>query len=101
MAKELKTKSVNTVARYKKNNQIDDDNYFDFVEALDVFLRLNWGSQWDDKYEKHCEIDFRPSLSWTEDKVIKDNPYYNEINEDNYEAIFNEIMEHRDTKGDI
>lgn len=72
---------------------IDGDNYFDYAEALHTWLSLNHEGQSSRKYELLSQSLFSPGAGYSEERVENENPYYNEITEENYEQIFNEIEE--------
>lgn len=70
---------------------INDENLFEWSEALYTWLSLNYDGQWSDRYRAMCSIDFKPGRLWSESRVEKENPYFCEINEDNWEDIFEAI----------
>ena len=75
--------------------EFDEENYFELVEALYTWLILNHSGENSVEYELQCRIvdewKFNPGPCYSESKVEKDNFYYPEINEENFEDLFNDL----------
>lgn len=70
---------------------INQENYFDYAEALHCYLTLNHEGLWSTEYELLCKSKFRPSPLWSESKVELENEVYSLINKDNFESLFSEL----------
>ena len=73
------------------NKVIDEENFFEFAEALHAFFSLNHEGQTSEFYECLSRSQFNPSFSWSESKVIEENSYFNEVNESNAVDLFEEL----------
>ena len=75
--------------------EIDEENYFELVEALYTWLVLNHSGQNSVEYELQCRIvdewKFNPGFLYSESKVEENNLYYEEINEENFEGLFENL----------
>jgi hypothetical protein len=78
---------------------ITKDNLFDFYEAMHCYLTVNHEGLRSRQYELLCQSEFTPSPSWSETKVIKENEYFNLINDANYEILFEQL--NRELKNEL
>jgi len=57
-------------------------------------LTLYHAGQWSKKYELLCRSKFRPGPTWSEQRVIEENYFFDEIeryNDDELEQLMNEL----------
>lgn len=71
--------------------QINEENYFEYAEAIHAYCILNHGGQTCPLYQILSMSDFSPGIFWSESKVALDNPVYSEINSSNVESLFNQL----------
>lgn len=74
-------------------SRINDDNYFDYAEAIHCFATLNHEGQNSRLYRVLSASHFRPGIFWTESKCEEDNSVYGELTNDNCEKLFDELCE--------
>ena len=72
---------------------ITQDNLFDFYEAMHCWLTVNIDGKSSRQYELLCQSSFKPSPFWSETKVMKENEYFDLINDENYEILFEQLTE--------
>lgn len=67
---------------------------FELVEALYTFSILNHGGLHSDLYALQCEIGgyFSPGMGFSESNVEENNEFYNEIDENNVQHIWNRVQ---------
>lgn len=70
---------------------IDEDNVFEYAEALYTYLSLHHEGQGSRKYELLSQSPFDLGPMYSAEKVIKVNPHITEITEENYEDLAEEI----------
>ena len=80
--------------------KIDNDNYFDVAEALHCWLTLNHRGISSVEYYLLCKSEFKPGYFWSESQVETENYYYNEIDDSNFERLFNELETFLENKED-
>lgn len=71
--------------------QVDNENYFEIAEALHCYLTLNHRGLFSEEYELLCMSQFKPGSMWSETRCEEENVYYNEINENNFKRLFEEL----------
>ena len=77
---------------------IDRDNMFDYASAFYHYLQHNWAGQSCPKYAAFCQLTaedmYKPSRSAEYFDNIEECALmiYNELNESNWEATFNDFM---------
>lgn len=72
--------------------EINSDTYFDIAEALYTWLCLNHKGQWSDEYRRLCQLQFKPGAGWTEQRVMNGNLYFDTIDENNNQEIFDRLL---------
>lgn len=62
---------------------ITDENRFELYEAMHCYATLNHSGQSSELYLVLSQSEFKPGALWSESRVIKDNPYYAELDDNN------------------
>lgn len=78
---------------------ITSENYFEIAEAVHAFCSLNHHGQSCEMYSILSRSPFRPGPMWSETRVLKENEFYSQINEENVSDIFERLELFLETRG--
>lgn len=76
----------------EQETDINEDNYFDYAEAIYCFASLNHSGQGSEMYSILSTSTFKPGPLWSESQVEKCNYVYCEISESNIGAINDQLL---------
>ena len=82
----------------EQETDINEENYFEYAEAIYCFAVLNYGGQDCPMYSILSMSAFKPGPSWSESEVERENFHYCEISESNIERLNDQLLKFMETR---